>query len=73
VDLGLLVLQKYADFHVLDFQDTKSKGGAFLLVSTGAEGLDYWPRRLLSEGHSLTRLAWHGPSSVYLVDVSATQ
>jgi hypothetical protein len=65
-----VILRSYAPLTILDFPPFAANHPVFLLYSNGAEG-DWWPARLLHDGHHLQLLAVHGDESMYLVELKA--
>lgn len=68
VDRALLVLQKYSDIRLADYQSVKESGHPFLLVSFRGGAGDYWLDRILADGLVMRRLPTKGRAQVHLVD-----
>ena len=65
-----VILPSYAPLTILDFAPFAASHPAFLLYSNPAER-DWWPARLLHDGHRLQLLAVHGDDAMYLVELKA--
>jgi 4-amino-4-deoxy-L-arabinose transferase-like glycosyltransferase len=65
-----VILRSYAPLTILDFAPFAANHPVFLLYSNRAEG-DWWPARLLHDGHRLQLLAVHGDDEMYLVELKA--
>jgi hypothetical protein len=63
-----VILRSYAPVTVLDFAPFAASHPVFLLYSNRTGG-DWWPRRLLHDGHHLQLLAGRGGDAMYLVEL----
>jgi hypothetical protein len=65
-----VILPLYVPLTILDFSPFAASHPAFLLYSNPAVR-DWWPARLLHDGHHLQLLAVHGDEVMYLVELKA--
>jgi hypothetical protein len=65
-----VILRSYAPITVLDYAPFAASHPAFLLYSNRTEA-DWWPGRLLHDGHRLQVLAVRGSDTMYLVELKA--
>lgn len=70
VDRNLQVLRRYVQLGVVDYPAFVSAHRTFLLVSTGGT-FDWWPARLLQDGHQLTLLAAENEVRIYRVTLAS--
>lgn len=69
VDLSLRVLRRYYPLQVEDYAGFALRQREFLLVSSTGQGFDWWPARLVHDGHVLRLVRKVGGNMVYDVTV----
>jgi hypothetical protein len=71
VDLALLSLRRYFALNVEDFGEFAGKHREFLLVASDGVGFDWWPARLVHDGHAVQLVAVSGKRHVYRVTLKS--
>jgi hypothetical protein len=66
-DLALLRLQHWMPLHVEDYAEFAAKHSDFVLVGGKGVFSDWWPQRLLHDGHRLQVLAFTTGRTIYEV------
>ena len=67
VDLALVALAKYFPLNLVDYRRFSSEHGEFIMVSDNGGRVDWWPLRLMQEGHAMSLLSMEGSTQVYRV------
>jgi hypothetical protein len=65
-DRNLQLLRRYVSLRVVDYADFAAVHPKFVLVSSG-NWLDWWPARLVRDGHQVTLLADESGARLYRV------
>ena len=72
VELNLLKLRKYFRLSVHDYREFATRHPEFLLVSHRCpDRFDWWPVKLVHDGHKLTLISAQGETRVYRVALQA--
>ena len=66
VDRNLQLLRRYVPLQIVDYADFASAHRSFLMVSSG-ERFDWWPTRLVRDGHDVTLVADENGARIYRV------
>lgn len=70
LDIALIILKNYYPLQVEDYSAFASKCPEFILVTTPGGRFEYWPTKLVADGHSLTLLSIQGGKLIYRVNLN---